>query len=414
VTVTEKEKGGPEPAQRRVEFKFPLLTLRTKRFSGVFDKLGSYRASRYASWVALFLVPAVAAIGLYLFVFSLYALLSNPAVGEITRQLGPGSILLLPGINPIVPIFYGWLAIVVAIAIHEGAHGVVARNAGFKVKSSGLLFFLIIPIGAFVDVDEEQIKKAKPRASLRVMAAGVGANIVVAAVCLIGVLIIMGTLAPVVDGVYISSVSDGLPAQIAGLMPEDVLVSIDGVRINSTTDLSNLLGNRTAGDLVSVTVARGEKWREEYSTFVNLTTSGNRTVMGVGVGDLAIADRLRNYQTVSLERLSMYLAPPTLASGLVPFSDSLAGFYSSSLGAQWQIYANVLYWLWFVNVNLAVFNALPLYPLDGGRIFNITLKGLLGRKLSDKAISIATYTMTIILVIILALVITLPFITPLF
>ncbi len=414
VTVTAKENAEPESAQRRVEFKFPLLILRTKRFSGVFDKLGSYRASRYASWVALFLVPAVAAIGLYLFVFSLYALLSNPAVGEVTRQLGPGSILLLPGINPIVPIFYGWLAIVVAIVIHEGAHGVVARSAGFRVKSSGLLFFLIIPIGAFVDVDEEQIKKAKPRASLRVMAAGVAGNIAVAAVCLIGVLLIVGTLVPVVDGVYISSVTDGRPAQTAGLMPKDVLVSVDGVRINSTTDLSNLLGNRTEGNVVSVTVARGERWQNKYSTLVNLTNSGNRTVMGVVVGNLATADQLRNYQTVSLERLSIYLVPPTLASTLVPFSDFMAGFYSSSLGAQWQVYANVLYWLWFVNVNLAVFNALPIYPLDGGRMFNIALKGVLGRKLSERAISIATYAVTTVLVIILALVIALPFIMPLF
>ena len=74
---------------------------------------------------------------------------------------------MLPGINPMLPIVYGWIAIVLAIVVHEGAHGVIARNVGLKVKSSGLLFFLIVPIGAFVDVDEEQIKKAKPKHSLK-------------------------------------------------------------------------------------------------------------------------------------------------------------------------------------------------------------------------------------------------------
>jgi len=87
----------------------------------------------------------VAGIALYLIINSLIGLLTNPAVGQVVRDLGPGSILLLPGINPILPIVYGWVAIALAIVIHEGAHGVVARNVGLNVKSSGLLFFLIIP-----------------------------------------------------------------------------------------------------------------------------------------------------------------------------------------------------------------------------------------------------------------------------
>ncbi len=408
--LSDQEGEKQDSAQRRVEFKFPLLTLRTKIFSGVFDRLGSLGASRYISWIALFLVPFVAAIGLYIIVTSLVALLSNPAVGEITRELGPGTILLLPGINPILPIAYGWVAIVCAIAIHEGAHGIVARSAGFRVKSSGLLFFLFIPIGAFVDVDEEQIKKAKPRASLRVMAAGVGGNVAVAAICLIGVLIIVGSLTPIIDGVYISDVTDGMPAKAAGLLPTDVLVSIDGLRVNSTKDLRDLLNNKTAGDIVAVTMARGDKWREQYPTFVNLTFSENRTVMGVIVGDLMTENRLKNYQNLTFETIPMYLVPPTLASGLVPFSDSLTPFYTSYLGPQWQIFANVLFWLWFVNINLAIFNALPIYPLDGGRIFNITLKGVLRQRSSERTISLITSAVTAVCVIIVALVAIVPFI----
>jgi membrane-associated protease RseP (regulator of RpoE activity) len=399
-----------ETNQRRIEFKFPLLTVRTKIFSGVFDRLGSFRASRYISWISLFFVPFVAAIGLYFLVESLFVLLSNPAVGNVSRELGPGSILMLPGINPILPIVYGWIAIVCAIAIHEGAHGIIARSAGFKVKSSGLLFFLFIPLGAFVDVDEDQIKKAKPRASLRVMAAGVGGNITVAAVCLIGFLVIVGGLAPVIDGVYVNNVTAGMPADVAGLLPNDVLVSIDNVRINSTSDLRTFLGNKTLGEIVQVTVARGEKWQGQYSTFVNLTVSENRTVMGVGVGDLMIEERLKNYQTFSPDKLSMYLVPPTLASGLVPFSDSLTPFYTHWLGPQWSIIANGLFWLWFVNFNVAIFNALPIYPLDGGRMFNIALKGFGGRRISERAISLATLAVTAVCVIIVVMVTFLPFI----
>jgi len=397
--------------RRRVEFSFPILTVRTRLFTGVFDKLGTLRASRFISWGALAIVPVVAGIGLYLICNSLFVLLRNPAAGDAARELGPGAYLLLPGINPVLPLLYGWLAIICAIVVHEGAHGVVARNLGLKVKSSGLLFLLFVPIGAFVDVDEEQLKKAKPKVSSRIFAAGVGGNIAVAAVCLIAVLLIVGGLAPVIDGAYVYDVVHGMPAEAAGLLPKDVLVSVDNVRISSTMDLRALLENKTLGDIVQVTVARGEMWQDRFSTFVNLTVSENRTVMGVSLSDLMIEERLRNYQALAPDRLPIYLVPPALASGLVPFSDSLASFYTHWLGTQWHVLANVLFWLWFVNVNVAVFNALPIYPFDGGRMFNIALKSAIGGKGREKLISRITLAVTATLICVLLMTILIPFIT---
>jgi membrane-associated protease RseP (regulator of RpoE activity) len=408
--ASEVENEKPQTEERRIDFKFPMLILRTKRFSAVFDKLGSLRASRYTSGVFLFLVPFVAGIALYLIVNSLIGLLMNPSVGQVARELGPGAILMLPGINPILPIVYGWIAIACAIAIHEGAHGIIARNVGFNVKSSGLLFFLFVPIGAFVDVDEEQIKKAKPRASLKVMAAGVGGNIIVGAVCLLSLLVIVGGLTPIIDnGVYINDATQGMPAQTAGLLPKDVLVSIDNVKINNSSGLRALLDSKTAGDTVQVTVARGENWQYQFSTTVNLTATENRTVMGITGSDLMTEKRLENYQTFSLEKLAIYMVPPTLASGMLPFSGSLASFYSHWMGSSWQVLANALFWLWFVNFNLAIFNALPIYPLDGGRIFNITLKRF-GKRLSEKAVYSITLAVTAVCVTLVALVALLPFI----
>src|SRR4030065_1463752 len=123
--------------------------------------------------------------------------------------------------------------------------------------------------------------------------------------------------------------------------------------------------------------------------------------MGIGVVDLMTKERLSNYQTISPDRFSMYLVPPALASGLVPFSDSLAPFYSHWLGTQWQVWANVLFWLWFVNVNLAVFNALPIYPLDGGRMFNIALKNDIRTKEREKLVTAITMAVTAALVLVL-------------
>jgi membrane-associated protease RseP (regulator of RpoE activity) len=58
--------------------------------------------------------------------------------------------------NPYLPLLYGWLGIVVALIVHEGAHGVVARRYNYTVRSSGIVLFLGIPIGAFVETDENE------------------------------------------------------------------------------------------------------------------------------------------------------------------------------------------------------------------------------------------------------------------
>jgi len=392
----------------RIEFNFPLLTIRTKMFGGVFDRLGSLRASRLISWVALVIVPVVAGIGLYMLCSSLFTLLWTPAARDVTRELGPQAILLLPGINPLLPILYGWLAIVCAIVIHEGAHGIIARNRGLNVKSSGLLFFLIIPIGAFVDVDEKQLAKAKPRDSLRVMAAGVAGNVVVALVCLLAVLLIVNGLTPVVDGVYIYGVREGMPAEEAGLLPGDVFVSVDNMEIGSYDDLDTYLEDKNSGDIVQVTVTRGENWEEHFSTSITLTEFENKSFMGVSLFDPM--EPLTYYRTLTPESVYVYMLPPSLYSGLVPFSDLLIPFYTHGLGAQWHVYANIFFWLWFVNVNVAVFNALPIYPLDGGRMFNITLKSLLGRRVSEKTISRITFAVTATLIWILLMIALIPFI----
>jgi membrane-associated protease RseP (regulator of RpoE activity) len=95
----------------------------------------------------------------------------------------------------------------------------------------------------------------------------------------------------------------------------------------------------------------------------------------------------------------------------VPFSDSLASFYSHWLGTQWHVLANVLFWLWFVNVNVAVFNALPIYPFDGGRMFNIALKSVMGGRGREKLISRITLAVTATLICVLLMIVLIPFIT---
>lgn len=408
-TLADNSVESEKTEQKKIEFNFPLLTVRTQKFSKIFDKLGSFRFSRWLSWVSLAIVPVVAAIGIYFLCSSLVTLLWTPVAREAVSDLGPASYLLLPGINPILPIFYGWLAIICALVVHEGAHGIIARNRGLNVKSSGLLFFFIVPIGAFVDVDEDQLAKAKPRDSLRVLAGGVAGNIIVAVVCILAVLLIVNGLTPAVDGVYIYDVTEGMPADVSGILPGDVFVSVDGVPIDSYDVLNSTFANKSPGDVIEVTVARGDNWEETFTTSITLTESEGRAVIGVSLGELYTQERLDFYKELSPDSLVLYMVPPSLYPGLVPFSDSLLQFYTSPLGSNWHVYANIFYWIWFVNLNVAIFNALPIYPLDGGRMLDISLKSTLARKIGEKNVSRITYAATAAIICILLMIVVIPF-----
>ncbi|WP_196138347.1 DegQ family serine endoprotease [Aliikangiella sp. G2MR2-5] len=61
------------------------------------------------------------------------------------------------------------------------------------------------------------------------------------------------------QGVLITSVSDGSPAEKAGLKPDDIIVAIDGKKITSSGQLRSQIAKRKIGDEVEVTVLRGEK-----------------------------------------------------------------------------------------------------------------------------------------------------------
>ena len=57
-------------------------------------------------------------------------------------------------------------------------------------------------------------------------------------------------------GVYVAQVVEGSPAQAAGLQAGDLLVSIDGTIIGSTSDVINYLADRKVGETINIEVMR--------------------------------------------------------------------------------------------------------------------------------------------------------------
>jgi serine protease Do len=58
------------------------------------------------------------------------------------------------------------------------------------------------------------------------------------------------------DGLYITSISEGSPAQLAGLQTGDIISAIDGTSITTFDELSSYIAGKNAGDISTVTVYR--------------------------------------------------------------------------------------------------------------------------------------------------------------
>jgi len=387
--LSEEKKGKKFGA---LEFQPPFLIVKTKRGLRLLDKLGNNALTPRLGWFFTLLMPIIAVFGLYIVIRSVSVIVSNALAREYIRSVTPLANLLIPGLNPYLPLVYGWVALIVGIVVHEAAHGVLARSLNFQVKSTGLLLFLFIPIGAFVEIDEKEIRAARAKDSGRVLAAGPGSNMVVALVSLLILLMLLGSAAPIVDGVGVTGVAEGYPAHMAGIQPGDVLASINGVGITSTADAYNILSTLKPGDRVVLGFVRLSEGAVVGSYSVEVSAAANpydssRGYLGLtGVG---LREVLVNYRDAWRFNPFLYLVWPTFSTAnqqLIPFSQLMSWFYSSPLGSLYPILANLFFWIWFVNFNISIFNALPIYPLDGGQTLRALLQGSLKNIASEVTI----------------------------
>lgn len=410
---------------------FIFFMLRTKRGIGLMDKLGRWKISGPLAWLMLYIMPIGAAIALYviLSVLSVYFSPAGAAVISNVRTISPLANFLLPGINPYLPLSV-WLAVVVAMVIHESAHGIIARSLGLPVKAAGLLLFAFIPIGAFVEVDDKQLRQSKSRDSLRVLAAGSGINFIVGIACVLLLILTVSTMTPAVKGAAIvgvvpDSASLHSPAYLAGIKDGDFVTAIDNSPVTDLTILHN--GSFHIGEAINVTI-----WRNgQYKTLDNVVlanytettvneTSGQSTSVSypfLGVDQssyTALQSVASNYAALYKSSPLAYLVSlPTFGQAQydVPFSDILISFYTSPLGVLTPAVTLSLFWLFFVNFNLAIFNSLPIYPMDGGQAFESFLRGAGSGRISDELARRVTTGVTLVIFFALFILIAGPYIS---
>jgi membrane-associated protease RseP (regulator of RpoE activity) len=389
----------------KFDVKLPLILIHTPFGLKFFDRVAQTKAARIYSKANTYLMPFITALALFLIIGAVAALFSNEMVREGARGIGPQSNLLIPGLNPYLPILEGWIALIITIVIHEAGHGIVARVYGAKVESTGIVLFIGIPIGAFVNIERDELNKLSIKNKSAILTAGPMNNVILAVISLFCLFLITSSLAvtgpvnPNLHGLMITNINPGSLAESIGLTKGSIIQQVGDSQIRSPAQLNDNLG-KNLGKTIDITFLDDKGQRILKQAKLPSVREPGKGILGVSITEVSDPQKvLDKYNSLFVTNPLAILAPPTVAPGGIPYSPVMQDKYISPIfGHNFVLPANIFFWLWFINFNVAIFNALPIGPLDGGQLYNTIIdkktekkKGIL--KQSSK---ILTYAMIIL------------------
>jgi Predicted secreted protein containing a PDZ domain len=412
----------------------PAVMFRTKLGLRIMDRLAKYRRFwRFFGIVSRILTVILMAFIVFIVVIDLIMLPSMMGGPNIGIEYA----LAIPGLNPMLPLVYGLIGLIVAMVVHELAHGIQSRANDIDVKSSGLLY-VVVPMGAFVEPDEEGIKKANRGARMDMFSAGIATNVTLAAVLFIvmsagmlgslstdygespAVMAISGN-SPAIDadipisaimldwptenefdldpaspmplryltkdgeriatgfrmGVYIADVVSGSPADG---MKGNFLYKFNGDIVKNLDFLSERLNATSPGDIVTITLLSTDGVETDriitlakhpddpskgymgiYMNYSGMRFVAPNDVLALAKNPFAFSESISDigYDAIS------YIGSPF--RGYSPLPETVQWWFDASNG--FWIAVTAIYWIFWLNLVLAIFNALPARAFDGGALF---------------------------------------------
>lgn len=291
------------------------------------------------------------------------------------------------------------------ILIHEFGHFIVAKMNGvsvlefsigmgpklFQKESNGTLYSLrLLPVGGYCQLegeDEENdspnsLNNQSPLVRLKVILAGAIMNFILAFILLI-LLMSVSRVSTEVSGVLEDS-----PAYSSGIQTGDKIVSINGKNIN---DGGELLKNikESQGDLDIGVI------RDSQSKNIKVTPRLENNVRKIGVNfqeeyDIKNFSLIKGFKKGVITFLNLTGMLYKFLGMLITGQLGLGGV-SGPVGVVKEIgnaaktgVANLIFLLAYININLGVFNLLPIPALDGGRAIFILIEMIFGKKISQE------------------------------
>lgn len=392
-----------------IAFYGPIIAIKSMKV-GFFDRFRKYSSflRLYATFGVVMVIVISVAMTLLLFLSLTYTFAVRPPP---TGIYAPQNILLIPGLNEYIPSTIAvWVAFVITIAVHEFGHGILSRVENIRVKSIGALLF-VLPIGFFVEPDEEELNQTKGMKKIRMFGAGITNNLVIGGACFLVMILLMSLVTPV-TGPVIGGVYQNYSAQQAGVPGFSLIQAVNGNAISSPADVSALLNASRPGDPLTLTIEH-EGVVTDYQLILSEWPEGlgNRTsgFMGVTYYDPALVlDGIG--ESISPVGFLRFLTVPFDIAGfgnplrILAFDTDAQQFYIVPFAGFFGL-VHFLFWCGWINISVGIFNAIPMVPLDGGYILKEGVDRLFERRgIGKYSMYVVTFISTLMIVILLSLI----------
>lgn len=352
-----------------VEIQPGILTIHTQKGISFIDKIYE-KGKRF--WNSFWKIGGVVGI---IAMFSIFILIIVNTVYIFTVGLPQGAeagmMVLVPGVT--VPFLLSLVGIVVAVLIHEPAHGLAFRANDLSIKSVGVGIMVAIPL-AFVQEDREEMENLSPFKKIKVAGAGPFVNILFAFIIL-G--LILGLTSPYSEAI-VGKRDDPLNIGKGGR-----LVSIDNYKIDNLENYSNIVSSLDNEDNIRLNIADREDivLNPKENNVKELLFNYDNSLFKVP-GDWNFLDPLYVLTVGTLEVRGT----------------SIINEYTYSSAISWRL-LTIMKWIFSLNLLIGLFNLLPVKILDGGHVFSGLVEKVTSKEKSQKLVKAMSFTLLVMILL---------------